>query len=67
MLLQMAKMLAVQGIRRRAHCDVPISAGPQEGMNNRIKTMKRQACGVRGHEFKVKILATHKTRYVLVG
>ena len=46
----------------------PISTGPLEGTNNKIKTMKRQAYGFRDHEFfKLKILALHQTKYALVG
>ena len=46
----------------------PISTGPLEGTNNKIKTMKRQAYGFRDHEFfKLKILGIHETKYALVG
>ena len=45
-----------------------ISTGPLEGINNKIKTMKRQAYGFRDKEFfKLKIMALHTTRYALVG
>jgi transposase len=45
-----------------------ISTGPLEGINNKIKTMKRQAYGFRNHEFfKLKILGIHETTYALVG
>lgn len=48
--------------------DYPISTGPLEGTNNKIKTMKRQAYGFRDLEFlKLRILAIHETRYALVG
>jgi len=48
--------------------DFPISTGPLEGTNNKIKTMKRQAYGFRDQEFfKLKILGIHETRYALVG
>jgi len=48
--------------------DDPISTGPLEGTNNKIKTMKRQAYGFRDTEFfKLKIMALHKTKYALVG
>ena len=48
--------------------DFPISSGPLEGLNNKIKTLKRQAYGYRNLEFfKLKILAIHTTRYALVG
>lgn len=45
-----------------------ITSGPIEGLNNKIKTMKRQSYGFRDMEyFKLKILAIHRTRYALVG
>jgi transposase len=51
-----------------AYYDYPISTGPLEGINNKIKTLKRQAYGFRDLEFfKLKILALHETREVLVG
>ena len=51
-----------------AYYDAPISTGPLEGMNNKIKTMKRQAYGFRDMEiFKLNILAIHRSRYALVG
>mgnify|MGYP000052319331 CR=1 FL=1 len=46
----------------------PISTGPLEGMNNKIKLLKRQAYGYRDKEFfKLKIYALHKTTYALCG
>jgi transposase len=48
--------------------DHPISTGPLEGTNNKIKTMKRQAYGYRDPEFlKLKIYAIHEAKYALVG
>lgn len=48
--------------------DYPISTGPLEGMNNKIKTMKRQAYGFRDMEFfKLKIYSLHEKNYALVG
>ncbi|MBF0502727.1 MAG: ISL3 family transposase [Candidatus Riflebacteria bacterium] len=45
-----------------------ISTGPLEGMNNKIKTMKRQAYGFRDMEFfKLRIMAIHEAKHVLVG
>ncbi len=44
-----------------AYYDYPISTGPLEGTNNKIKTMQRQAYGFRDKEFfKLKIFAIHK-------
>ena len=46
----------------------PISTGPLEGANNKIKTLKRQAYGYRDPEFfRLKILALHHSKYALVG
>ncbi len=51
-----------------AYYDYPISTGPLEGTNNKIRTMQRQAYGFRDHEFfKLKILGIHETKYALVG
>jgi len=51
-----------------AYYDFRISTGPLEGVNNKIKTMKRQAYGYRDLEFfKLKILGLHRTKYALVG
>jgi transposase len=48
--------------------DYPISTGPLEGVNNKIKTLKRQAYGFRDPAFfKLKILALHESRLALVG
>jgi transposase len=48
--------------------DHPISTGPLEGVNNKIKTLKRTAYGYRNESyFELKILAIHQTEYALVG
>jgi transposase len=68
MLKQMAKTLAAHRSGLLAYYDVPITSGPMEGTNNKIKTMKRQAYGFRDKEFfKLKILAIHETKYELIG
>jgi transposase len=68
MLLQFADTLEEHQEGVLAYYDYPISTGPLEGTNNKIQTMKRQAYGFRDHEFfKLKILAIHETKYVLVG
>jgi transposase len=67
-LQQMAKTLAAHRSGLLAYYDVRISSGPMEGTNHKIKTMKRQAYGFRDLEFfKLRILAIHETKYVLVG
>lgn len=51
-----------------AYYDVPISTGPLEGTNNKIKTLQRQAYGYRDLEFfRLGIFALHQTHYELVG
>ncbi|MBO5438288.1 MAG: transposase, partial [Thermoguttaceae bacterium] len=46
----------------------PISTGPLEGMNNKIKTLKCRSYGFRDPTyFRLKILNIHQTRYALVG
>jgi hypothetical protein len=51
-----------------AYYDFPISTGPLEGTNNKIKTMKRQAYGFRGMEFfNLKIVGLQETKYALVS
>jgi transposase len=48
--------------------DHPISTGPLEGTNNKIKTLKRQAYGFRDQEyFALKILALHNANWRLIG
>lgn len=48
--------------------DYPISTGPLEGTNNKIKTMKRQAYGYRDKEyFRLKLFALHLSKYKLIG
>ena len=46
----------------------PISTGPLEGTNTKIRVLQRQAYGFRDQEFfKLKIYALHDTTYALVG
>lgn len=48
--------------------DFPISSGPLEGTNNKIKTLKRQAYGYRDEDhFALKIQAIHLKKYELIG
>ena len=51
-----------------AYYDFPISTGPLEGTNNKIKTLQKQAYGFRDLDFfKLKIYALHESKYALVG
>jgi len=46
----------------------PISTGPLEGVNNKIKLLQRRAYGYRDLElFKLKLLSLHTTRFEIVG
>jgi transposase len=68
MLQNFAKTLRLHAMGILAYYDYPISTGPLEGTNNKIKTMKRQAYGFRDQEFfRLKILGIHQTKYALVG
>jgi len=68
MLEKMARTLEAHRSGLLAYYDFPISTGPLEGTNNKIKTMKRQAYGFRDREFfKLKILGIHEAKYALVG
>ena len=68
MLQQFARTLEEHQDGILAYYDYRISTGPLEGINNKIKTMKRQAYGFRDREFfKLKILGLHQTKYALVG
>jgi len=63
-----AKTLARYRRGLLAWYDHPISTGPLEGTNNKIKTLKRQAYGFRDLEyFALKIKALHHTRFELIG
>ena len=67
-LRNLAKTLAAHRRGILAYYDFPISTGPLEGTNNKIKTLKRQAYGFRDFEFfNLRILALHETKYALVG
>lgn len=66
--MQMGKTVAAHAEGILAYYKYPISTGPLEGTNNKIKTMKRQAYGYRDQDFlKLKILGIHETKYALVG
>jgi transposase len=67
-LVGLAKTLRKHALGLLAYYDYPISTGPLEGTNNKVKTMQRQAYGYRDEEFfKLKILAAHEAKYALVG
>ena len=63
-----ARTLAAYRSGILAWYDYPISTGPLEGTNNKIKVLKRVAYGFRDQEyFQLKILALHRSQFELVG
>lgn len=67
-LVGLAKTLRKHALGLLAWYDYPISTGPLEGTNHKIKTMQRQAYGYRDQEFfTLKIYAIHEAKYALVG
>ena len=67
-LITMSNTLSLHREGLLAYYDVPISTGPLEGTNNKIKTLQRDAYGFRDQEFfHLRIFALHETRYELVG
>jgi transposase len=45
-----------------------LSSGPIEGLNNKIKTLKRQAYGYRDmHFFLLRVLFIHESIYTITG
>ncbi|MBI2923752.1 MAG: ISL3 family transposase [Planctomycetes bacterium] len=68
MLIKFAHTLRTHRTGLLAYYDHPISTGPLEGTNTKIRVMQRQAYGFRDTEFfKLKIMALHLTKYALVG
>ncbi len=68
MFLTFSKTLETHRDGILAYFDFPLSTGPFEGTNNKIKTLQKQAYGFRDMEFfKLKILGLHETKYALVG
>lgn len=67
-LMRIGKTLATYTFGILNWYDHPISSGPMEGTNNKIKVMKRMAYGYRDMEFfKLRILAIHEAKYALTG
>jgi transposase len=67
-LQDMARTLLAHTHGLLAYYDYPISTGPLEGTNNKIKTLQRQSYGIRDREYlKLSIYALHQMKYALVG
>jgi len=68
MLKKFAKTLASHRAGLLAWYDHPISTGPLEGTNNKLRVMQRMSYGLRDKEFhKLKIYSVHDMKYALVG
>jgi transposase len=68
MLVQFARTLWIHEAGLLDWYDFPISTGPLEGTNNKIKTLQRRAYGYRDQEyFILRIYGLHETKYALVG
>ncbi len=68
MLIKFSHTLAAHRNQILNFYDYPISTGPLEGTNTKIRVLQRQAYGFRDIEFfKLKIYALHESRYQLVG
>jgi transposase len=67
-LLKFATTLLAHKFGILAWYEYQISTGKIEGINNKIKTMKRQAYGYRDQEFfELKILALNDKNYAFSG
>jgi transposase len=67
-LMTMARTVAAHAFGLLSYYDHPISTGPLEGTNNKIKTLQKQSYGIRDQEyFKLSIYALHRMKYALVG
>jgi transposase len=63
-----ATMLASHRVGILNYFNHPITTGPVEGINNKIKVLKRKAYGYRDIEyFKMRIYFLHESRYALIG
>jgi len=63
-----ANMIAGHRIGVLNYFNYPITTGPVEGINNKIKVLKRKAYGYRDVEyFKMRIYFLHESRYALIG
>jgi transposase len=67
-LKKFAKTMTTYRFGLVAWYDHPISTGPLEGTNNKIKTLQKRAYGYRDQEyFTLRIYALHLLNYALVG
>jgi transposase len=65
---RMAKTISRAIFAILAWYDYPISTGQLEGINNKVKVMKRVAYGYRDDEFfGLRLLFIHETKFRLAG
>jgi len=63
-----ATMVASHKVGILNYFNHPLTTGPVEGINNKIKVLKRKAYGYRDIEyFKLRIYFLHESRYALIG
>lgn len=68
MLKDFAKTLAIHRRGLLNWYSYPISTGPLEGINNKVRTLARQAYGFRDAAyFILQLYALHESRFLLVG
>ena len=68
MLRMFARTLERHAYGLLAWYEHPISTGPLEGVNNKIKTIQRRAYGFRDHQYFIwRIYGLHETKYALLG
>ena len=68
LLKQFANKLAAHRTGLLNYFDHRITTGKVEGLNNKIKVLKRQAYGYRNIDyFKLRIYFLHESRYALIG
>lgn len=66
-LMDFSKTLASHRFGILAWYDYPISTGPLEGTNNKIKTLIKSAYGYRDKFLKLKLYALHEAKFKMVG
>ena len=61
-------LMRMAGCTTQETADHPISTGPLEAVNNKIKLLNRQAFGYRNPDFfLLKLFALHNARYAFLG
>ncbi len=67
-LIKMANTFQLHQVGLLNNHRCPISSGSLEGLNNKIKTLQRQAYGHQGREFfEPRIYSIHLAKYALIG